>query len=355
MPSLFLWRDLFKTRTPSASASASNAAAFALALIRGTDVSGNTFEANATIVDGNIEFDDVPSGDYEVIIPANPFIQGGETEQRIAVSATPGDGARTVTATRGRLRPEFLGIGDFVGSKPRNSILVALDLASAPGSTLSMLTAPETVRTAASVENLVASIESSTGTIPDRIRLRGTDPNASGGVVQTEVAIDNASAVTARGQAGSMRLYRINLDSVGSFASVGGSTGGSGSVIVGDGTTNNDATAGGGGSGAAGTALAGSDAANGNDTGGNGIPDFALNGEGELINDLDRIDRTIETLGAQSPTVQDVGVDWSGTFSDVNDPVPPSSVPSLGTGETTVDPITNDVALDEFLDGSIDG
>ena len=78
-------------------------------MLVGTDALGADVEVELAISESGEELvASVLPGDYEIEIPAIPFLQNGEEAQRISVSSAPDDGDTTVSADIGRIKPEFI-------------------------------------------------------------------------------------------------------------------------------------------------------------------------------------------------------------------------------------------------------
>lgn len=203
--------------------------------ITGTNVNGETIDIPASLTNAELAVDNLLPGDYEVEIPAVPFLQNGDQPQRFTLSrsaSAASDADEVVRPTFGRIRPEFLSIRDWLGSASRTSVLVAV----APGEG-SLITIPS---------DSVDHVEQLQGTLDadgQSLTLRGVDPtqtDASAANVQAVVSVGDESRIQSRGEVNGTRLYRVNLDETTTAFTPTGST----------------AT-----SAAAGTSLAGTDAA----------------------------------------------------------------------------------------------
>ena len=170
----------------------------------GVDALGNDVEANLTINDeGEARFSSVLPGDYNVEIPAVPFLRNAATPTSIPVTSAADDGDATVIADLGRLRPEFISIRDWLGSAPTQSILVAI----APGesSTFSQTTSTTTSISDPEVELDAAGSE---------LTIRGTDGGDPAGPLEATVAATESEVVQVRGEADGMRLLRIDVGAI---------------------------------------------------------------------------------------------------------------------------------------------
>ena len=173
--------------------------------VQGVELSGNdVFGEDVTRTlsvngDGEARFEGLLPGAYQVTIPAIPFLQGGESAQTLSVVSAPEDGDTTVTPTLGRLRPEFVSIRDFLGSTPRENVVVAVPLG---GSSVLATSSPSTTR----IENPSATLDSSGLTVT----LAGTDD--TGAAVEATLNTTGNADVQLRGTSGDLLLYKINVE-----------------------------------------------------------------------------------------------------------------------------------------------
>lgn len=173
----------------------------------GTSIEGESISVDAVIAeDGSFSFPSVAPGTYEVVVAANPFLQGREVEQRIAINSGVADGDAVVAANGGLLRPEFISVQDFLGSTSQQSVLVAV----APGA--------DSILTLSSLNQPVANVRGSLDADGNQLTLRGVDGSAADDAeVAATLATNGDARVQSRGQIGNMQLYRINLDDSGSL------------------------------------------------------------------------------------------------------------------------------------------
>ena len=144
-------------------------------------------------------FDDVLPGNFQVEVPALPFLSGGESPQSIAVTRSPSDGDTTVATTMGRLRPEFVSIRDWLGSAPRERLLVAVEAGSS-----SLLT--EASPSTSSVTSPQVSLDAA----GDNLTITGS--NSDGDEVEATVSVSDGDQVQERGRFGDLRLLRVNVE-----------------------------------------------------------------------------------------------------------------------------------------------
>ena len=192
----------------------------------GKDINDDDVDRVATVDDEGLMFEDLLPGDYEVEIPAVPFLQNARTPQRLPLTSAVDDGDATVEASLGNLRASFVSMSDFFGSRSRSSVLVA----ARPGDGNGIV-----IQRGANqrIDNVRASLSAD----GDQLTLSGNDPTSSAALSGTASVSDRS--VSSRGRIDGMSVYRVDL-----------STGG---FDLGDG-------GGGASTSAAGTSLAGTDA-----------------------------------------------------------------------------------------------
>ena len=178
---------------------------FAGIVLRGTNLLGEAVEIPLDTQDGNADFGDLMPGDYNIEIPANPFIQGADQPQVIPVTSLPEDGDVTVDPNLGQLKSKYVSIRDFFGSASRQTILVAVQ----PGL--------ESVLTIASpeVDVEVTNVELDPNTGAVTIEAVRTETDDQGVVTQENVealgSTDDTSRVETRGVEGDYKLLKIRL------------------------------------------------------------------------------------------------------------------------------------------------
>ena len=175
-------------------------------VLRGTNLLGEAVEVPLDMDGGNADFGDLMPGDYNIEIPANPFLQGADEPQQIPVTSLPEDGDVTVPSNVGPLKAKFVSLRDMFGSASRKSLLVAIE----PGQT-SVLTivSPEV-----DVDVTDVSLDANTGAVT--VQAIRTETDDSGVETQQNVeavaSTDDESRVETRGVAGDYRLLKIKLD-----------------------------------------------------------------------------------------------------------------------------------------------
>ena len=178
-------------------------------VLRGTNLLGETVEVPLDMNDGNADFGDLMPGDYNIEIPANPFLQGADEPQQIPVTSLPEDGDVTIPSNVGPLKAKYVSLRDMFGSASRKSLLVAIE----PGQTSVLtITSPEV-----DVEVTDVSLDANTGAVTVQAVRTETDEN---GVetqenVEAVASTDDESRVETRGVAGDYRLLKIKLDNNG--------------------------------------------------------------------------------------------------------------------------------------------
>ena len=155
---------------------------------------------------GNADFGDLMPGDYNIEIPANPFLQGAEETQQIPITSLPEDGDVTIPSNVGPLKAKYVSLRDMFGSASRKSLLVAIE----PGETSVLTIASSDVE----VEVTDVQLDPNTGAVTVQAVRTETDEN---GVetqqnVEAVASTDDESRVETRGVAGAYKLLKIKLD-----------------------------------------------------------------------------------------------------------------------------------------------
>jgi len=199
-------------------------------MLVGTDLLGASVEMPLQFSANEYLFSDVLPGSYMIEVPAIPFLQDGDLPKQISLDSAADDGDTTVDLELGRLRPEYISIRDWLGSTPRQNLLVAV----APGQS-SVLTVPST--STETIDEPTVELDGDGNTLT--IRGRQTDPDDSTETdVEASLPTSGDPRVQLRGESGGMRLYRINVGDTDTFSAATG--GGEGeapapaALIVGD-------------------------------------------------------------------------------------------------------------------------
>lgn len=179
-------------------------------MLVGTDLLGANVEMPLLFTASGARFDDVLPGNYRIEVPAIPFLQNGEQPTQISLLSAASDGDTTVDLGLGRLRPEFISIRDWLGSTPQQNVLVAV----APGQA-SVLTMPSPATT--TIDALAVELDSAGEALTIRGRQNGTNGSAAADV-EASLPTSGDPRVQLRGQAGGMRLYRINVEDADTFS-----------------------------------------------------------------------------------------------------------------------------------------
>ena len=172
--------------------------------LTGQDSVGNDVDLEASQDGNTLLFADVLPGQYEVTIPALPFLIGGDEPQVFQINSAPEDGDVDLEANLGKLHPSYISILDFLGSRPRQSLLVAVR----PGEDAIMV--QPSAQSSQSITQASVSLSSDASNLSIRGRNGdGQDPATLTGNADTS----ETSIVSPRGQVGELRLYRVNVDS----------------------------------------------------------------------------------------------------------------------------------------------
>ncbi|MEL6106467.1 MAG: tandem-95 repeat protein [Planctomycetota bacterium] len=183
--------------------------------LTGQNILGDAVDVTGQLSDTGSElaFVNLLPGEYQIEVPAIPFFTGGDEAQLIPVSSQSADGDTIVESSLGRLKPEFLSIQDWLGSAPRQSVLVAVE----PGQ--SAVVTQASADAAATILNPSVTLNDG-GTSLSIDGRDDTDSDISGSVLTSA-----GDVVHDRGRVGDLRLYRIDVEEV-SFTptTVSGST-----------------------------------------------------------------------------------------------------------------------------------
>lgn len=146
----------------------------------------------------SLQFADLAPGNYQVQVPAVPFLIGMEAPQRLSFTAAEAGGSLSGSVNVGALNPAFISIRDFFSNAPRQAIFAAI----APGSdSIVVLGAQSVTNVVAPIVNLNAAANS--------VTVRGN--NATGAAVQATMPAVNDRRVETRATADGLRLLKISL------------------------------------------------------------------------------------------------------------------------------------------------
>lgn len=171
--------------------------------LTGTTTTGQTVNRTASLGTSTtaISFADLAPGNYEVQVPAIPFLIGMEQPQTLAFTAAEAGGAMSGNVNVGVLNPAFISIRDFFNNAPRQAVFVAV--ASGQDS-VAVLGAESTTKVVAPIVNL-----NSAGT---SLTIRGN--TSAGAATQATMSTVNNQPVETRATSGGLQLLRIGLDQV---------------------------------------------------------------------------------------------------------------------------------------------
>ena len=191
----------FTTRTITLTGDAADIRGITLT---GVNELGETIDLEATYIDAGdtgslAQFLDVLPGDYQVEIPAVPFLIGGEEAQTLEIQSGPNDGDVNLAPEIGDLNPAFISIRDWLGSTPQQNILVAL---TAGADSMLNDVSPATTTIVTPVTSLSAD--------GSEVTIMGQD--TTGTNVEATIDVDNNPAVQSRGSVNGIELYRINVE-----------------------------------------------------------------------------------------------------------------------------------------------
>lgn len=172
-------------------------------------LSGQDFRGNAVSqvgvfnsATGSIGFNAQPPGDYEIQVPAMPFLYGRQQPETLAFSTTTADTTFSpLSFELGDLHAQFLSIRDFVSTAPTSYVFAAVR----PGESHVWLISTDNANTPNNIEvSLSGNGEDVTVTIDD--------PNVTGGRQFATMPITSTDMIDRRGEAGEFRLLKINVD-----------------------------------------------------------------------------------------------------------------------------------------------
>ncbi|GAA4457732.1 Ig-like domain-containing protein [Novipirellula rosea] len=175
--------------------------------LTGTDDSNTAVEIPLSFSGDKPSFKDILPGTYQLQIPSLPFFDNGSAAQNITVTSLPEDGDTTIDISLGRLRPEFITIREWLGSTPKQSLLVAVE----PGSTNAVVVPTSAVKT---ITNPTVALDSTSKNLT--ISGTKTTTSSTGSVTTSQVKATLPTTADRRvqplGQSGGMQLYRISVE-----------------------------------------------------------------------------------------------------------------------------------------------
>ncbi|WP_442511016.1 Ig-like domain-containing protein [Novipirellula sp. SH528] len=175
--------------------------------LMGTDASNTAVEIPLSFTGAQPSFKDILPGTYQLQIPSLPFFDNGSTPQNLTVTSLPEDGDTTVDISLGRLRPEFITIRDWLGSTPKQSLLVAVE----PGGSSALVVPTAAVK---SITSPSVALDSTSANIT--ISGTKTTTSSTGTVTTADVQATLPTTADRRvqslGQSGQMQLYRISVE-----------------------------------------------------------------------------------------------------------------------------------------------
>ncbi|EMI21703.1 peptidyl-prolyl cis-trans isomerase cyclophilin type [Rhodopirellula maiorica SM1] len=176
-------------------------------VLTGTDDSNTAVEIPLSFTGDKPAFKDILPGTYKLQIPSLPFFDNGSAAQEITVTSLPEDGDMTVDISLGRLLPEFITIREWLGSTPKQSLLVAVE----PGSENAVVVPSAAVK---SISNPTVSLDSSSTNLT--INGTKTTTSSTGTVTTSQVTATLPTTADRRvqtlGQSGGMQLYRVSVE-----------------------------------------------------------------------------------------------------------------------------------------------
>lgn len=205
----YIPRDFIVSLAPPSSTSGGSStdyyANFPVSLT-GSDYNGTPVTAQGTYQapttanpQGSIHFEDLPPGNYEVVVPPVPFLQNAE-EQRFTInSAADETDAVVISVDVGSLQPERLSIRDFLNSTPKSHVFAVVPI----GGNATWIAATDNATTPG---NPVISLSAN----GQQVRIEVDAASGSGRRAATLPISD--SRIEVRGSEGNYRLLRINVD-----------------------------------------------------------------------------------------------------------------------------------------------
>lgn len=172
-------------------------------------LSGQDFRGNPVSVAGafdsatqSVVFNDQAPGNYEIEVPAMPFLYGREQPETLSFSTTAADTTvAPLEISLGDLHARFLSIRDFVSSAPKSYVFAAVR----PGESHAWLIGTDNNNTP---DNVEVSLSSDGANVTVTI----DDPNVSGGRRFATIPITSTDMIDQRGETEGFRLLKIEVD-----------------------------------------------------------------------------------------------------------------------------------------------
>jgi hypothetical protein len=169
--------------------------------LRGTTDFGETVEQTGhfSATDGTLTFADLAPGEYEIEVPAMPFLAGGANPQIFSIDSNADSGnVDDLVAELGPLLPRYVSIRDYLITTPSQTILAAVQAGQS-----SVWVAPSNDLGGMSNPRLSLNDNGSA------FELEITDANDQ--TQQATVPVDDAESVDLREELDGVQLVRINV------------------------------------------------------------------------------------------------------------------------------------------------
>ncbi len=166
----------------------------------GTTTGGQTVTKTGTYdaTSKAFKFADLVPGNYQVQIPAVPFLIGMEQAQTVQVNAAATGGTVNKTFNGGLLNPAFINLRDYFNNAPQQSIFAVVS----PGNnSIAVLGSGNTT----AINSPVVKLNSA----GNSVTISGTD--TTGAAKEATLPATNDRRVETRGTSGDLRLLKISL------------------------------------------------------------------------------------------------------------------------------------------------
>ena len=195
-------------------------------MLKGTNLLGEVVEMPLDLTSDVTAFPGLMPGSYVIEIPGIPFLQNSDEPRQIPVESGPLDSDVSIDPELGQLKAKYVSIRDFFGSRPRKSILVAVE---AGETSLFTIASPQ-------VDVDVSTVELDSDADTVTVRAVRSEADDQGAVTQENLeavgSIDDASRIETRGSVGDLQLLKISLDvDDGLVFATASSTGGEGEAL----------------------------------------------------------------------------------------------------------------------------